>query len=649
MRRAMTTAVILATALAAGAALAQGGAKKAQQPQIGVTVSQDPLVQGEPFELTITIETESSDEPQVQLPALGGLRVLRQYESHPMSFSFSFGFGQQKAVKQTKQRSEYSFVVVADRAGKFTVNPVIVTVDGKRFQSQAYGFEVQPSSGGAAAPGKAVPLQPDPNAPQADQIDEPGVAPPSGAELEGAQIDPDYFLHTVVSKKRCSMGELVVLRLYVYTSWSLSGVQLVREPGTDGFWVENVDTGAKHQLPQEQVRIGDRVYERVELRRIALFPLRGGELTIAPALAELEVRRGGFFSSPKKVRRASQPVVVTVDPLPDAGRPAGFDPANVGRFSFRAELDKETAKVGEPLTLSMIARGAGNVRNLVVPEIAEIDGLKIYAPESDVEVAARDESVTGTLTNKVLIIPKAPGSYTIPELAWSYFDPLSREYETLTSPAKRFTVTPAEGGAPTGQPPAGAAPAAQDDGGAFGRMTQKLRSIATRADVEPDGGGIVLNEPWFLALVALAPIAFVALVAAQITRRRGRDRLLRDRSKRADAVARRRLDELAARGDGLDGDRFFAELQRALVAFLEDRLECPVAGDTSAELAARLRRRGFGDELAEATVAEMESCDFARFARSASAAGERRGALERIRSLVARLAAVAIEPEEGKP
>jgi hypothetical protein len=646
MRRTTCTAVVVALALLAAAAPARAGAPKAHQPQIGVTVSQDPLVQGEPFELTITIETESSSEPQVQLPALGGLRVLRQYESHPMSFSFSFGFGQQ-AVKQSKQTSEYTFVAVADRPGRFTVNPVIVTVDGQRFQSQSYPFDVQPAGGGAAA-GHQVPVQPGAGTDPADQGPPPGVAPPSTVDLDGAQVDPDYFLHTVVSKKRCSLGEMIVLRVYLYTSWSISGVQLVREPGTDGFWVENIDTGSQQAL-QDQVQIGDRVYERVELRRIALFPMRSGDLTIAPALAELEVRRGGFFSSPKKVRRASLPVVVSVEPLPDAGVPPGFDPANVGQFSFRAELDRDAVKVGEPLTLTMTARGAGNVRNLVVPRIAEIDGLKVYAPESDVEVVAREESVTGTLTDKVLIIPKRPGTYTLPELAWSYFDPAAREYKTLTSAARTFTVAPGEG-APSGPAPAaGAAATPQNDGGAFGRMTQKLRSIATRAELSTSSGSIVLDAPWYLALVAFAPLAYAGVVVAQIVRRRRQSNMVRDRSKRADGVARRKLDELEARGDALDCGPFFAELQRTLLAFLEDRLESAVAGDTMAELAARLKRRGFGDELADATVAEMESCDFARFARSASAAAERRQALERTRSLVARLAAVAIGPEEGKP
>ncbi len=652
MRRAALTALPLLLLLASAPANAQAGGK-AHQPQIGVTVDREPLVQGEPFQLTITISTESNDEPEIRLPSLGGLRVLQQYESHPMSFSFSFGTGQQ-AVRQSKRESQYTYVAVADRAGKFTINPINVTVDGQRYQSQAYVFDVTAAGGGggAQAPGgQQVPLPQAPGGSGAEPAQDELQAAPSDVDLDGAQVDPDYFLHTVVSKKQCGVGEMIVLRVYLYTSWNVSSVQLLREPGTDGFWVENLDSGAKQGALQDQVQIGDKVYERAELRRIALFPVRSGKLTISPALAEIEVRRGGFFSRSKTVRRASAPVVVTVDPLPDAGRPADHDPANVGAFSFRADLDRTAVKVGEPLTLTMTVRGAGNVRNVVLPKLGEIDGVKVYDPEPAVDVVARDQSVTGTLTNKVMMIPKRAGTFVVPKIAWSYFDVESKSYKTVTSEARTVTVAP--GDAATQVQPAGgaaAAPAAApEDASAFARMAQKLRSISSRADVSTADGGLVLDAPWFLGLAAFAPLAYLALVAAQVVRGRRRDNLVRDRSKRADAEARHKLDRLAAHGAAMDGGEFFAELQRTLRVFLEDRLEAPVAGDTSAELAARLRRCGFGDELADAAVAEMESCDFARFARSASHGAERQQALDRVRSLIAKLAAVAVIKEEVRP
>ena len=93
MRRHLYTMVLAIFFLAASGAQAQQAAT-ANQPKIGIVLDRDTLVQGEPFELTINISTQSAVDPVVRLPQFGALRVLRQSESHPMSFSFSFGTGQ---------------------------------------------------------------------------------------------------------------------------------------------------------------------------------------------------------------------------------------------------------------------------------------------------------------------------------------------------------------------------------------------------------------------------------------------------------------------------------------------------------------------------------------------------------------------------
>jgi hypothetical protein len=47
-----------------------------------------------------------------------------------------------------------------------------------------------------------------------------------------------------------------------------------------------------------------------------------------------------------------------------------------------------------------------------------------------------------------------------------------------------------------------------------------------------------------------------------------------------------------------------------------------------------LSKNGFARETAESVVHELETCDFARFAPSASGPGEMRAALRRVRTLL---------------
>jgi hypothetical protein len=618
------------------AAVGSARAQKLKAPEIGINVDRDPIVRGEAFELTITIATESEGDPEVRLPQFRGLRVLRQSESHPMSFSFSFGFGKQ-SQKQTKHQSIYTFVLVADRSGRHVVDPVIVKVGNQQYKSNPYSLNVIDRGG---QPPSAPPLQPTPGAPTPGQPMPP--EPPTVVDIDTDKLDDEYFVQMHVTKERATVGEMIVLTVYLYTTWRVTDIEVTREPGTEGFWVETLLAGQR-RLSFEPVEVGGKHYERAVLRKLALFPIEPGEITIAPTVADVEVKPAGFFSRRKTVKRSSAPLTIEVAPLPTDGQPAGFDPANVGRFNFSASIDRNKVEVGEPITLTMVARGEGNVRNLKLPDLPKVEGFKVYEPETEVDLRASGRTVTGMRASRVLMIPKQEGKLTIPAIEWSYFDPSSGEYRTPKSPARTVEVKPSSSGFSGDQASSGSASATPADG-SHDRLNRQLRSIVSRGDIESGGDRPTMTRPWFLVLVILAPLAFVGVAVASRARRRMAENQVKGRSKRAGATARKRLGELGKRADDLKPVELYAEIERILVRFLEDRLEVPVAGDTMSELRARLLDRGFSDEQASQVVTEMEALDFARFARSSGSREERRQGLRRIEALITALQAVQVTP-----
>jgi len=651
--RAASAALIAMLALPAAAA-----AQSPVPPQFSITVNREPLVQGQPFELVIAIATESAGDPEVRLPQFRGLRVIRQSESHPMSFSFSFGFGGQNQ-RQTKRTSNYSFLLVADRPGSYALDPVLVTIDGRQFKSDSITLKVIDSDA-SAPPGAPGPPGPSPGA--GSLVPDPGsgfgVAPPPGTErsldgeaLAGAVVDPQCFVQLEVSRPEAVIGEMVVLTVWLYTSSRVSDVEVLREPGTEGFWVETLLAGQR-RLAFEPVLVGGRPYERGVLRKLALFPIEAGTLTIAPVMVDVETRRGGLFSRPSVVKRASPAVQVAVIGLPDDGQPPDFDPANVGRFNYRVEADRVEVAVGEPVTLTISVSGEGNLRNVNLPQLTAVDGFKVYPPENEVNLRPSEQNVVGTRVSRVLMIPKQHGTLTVPGIPWSFFDPAAGEYRTLRSPQISIVVKPGaqSAGAGANADPETAAAMPADGGGAFERLARRLRSIESHAVLEQHDLGPIMTRSWFLAAVLAAPLLFLAVLLGSRARRRAAESWNRDRARRAGAVARKELASLRKQPEQLPATDFFGGLQRVIVRFLESRLEVAVAGDTMDELRRRLCRRGFPAGLAERVVTELECCDFARFARSAGAAAERRSGLERMQALVDELAAVAVtRPEKEEP
>jgi hypothetical protein len=468
-----------------------------------------------------------------------------------------------------------------------------------------------------------------------------------GAKLDGAKVDPDLFIQTHVSKKKLVVGEVLILTIYLYTSMNIAEVNVLREPGTEGFWGENL-VSAGRRFTTERVQVGGTDFDRAVLRKVALFPIKPGRLTIAPPMIELGISRGGFFSRPKKVKRSSLPVQVDVAALPEKNQPPGFDPANVGVYSFKTTVDTIEVKEGEPVTLSMTVQGDGNVRNVVLPKVKEIDGFKIYAPEEEVNIQLHDGLVTGTKTSRVLMIPKKSGDFIIPAISWSYFNAQSDSYKTLAGLPHSIRVHPLENEeTETVRGGSGVEPVRQTSG--QNRLNRKLRSILSEANLEIGTDKALLTRFWFIILVLLAPFFYIAMIILTNIRRKVAEDFKKGRSKRADSVALRRLSKLRSQAN-LSSEDFFKKVGGCLIGFLETRLEAPVTGDTMSEVRRRLVQRGFSSAQAGNVVVEIESSDFARFSHSAGNEAERRHALSRMEALIKELARVRVLPplEGGK-
>lgn len=639
MRR-VGTLVILWLFLLPGALYAQ----KQQPPKISVSVNPQPLIQGEPFTLEFTIETEGQGEPEIRLPRLGGFRVIRQFESHPSSFSFSFGFGS-GATNVRKEQAVYSYVLVADKPGAYTIDPVMVTVSGQRYKGTAYKLEVLKATGVAPSnPGGPSPLPTDRDALNDGDSQSPSTSGTVIESLEGAKLDPDFFVQTAVSKKEAYVGEALTMTIYLYMARNISNYDILREPGTEGFWGENLIPSTRRTLSTESVTIGGRGYDRAVLRQLALFPIKPGTLTISPAVVEIETNPGLFFSRRKSVKRSALPVQIKVLDLPAENQPANFNPADVGKYAFSATIDNTDIKVGEPATLTLTVSGEGNLRNLVLPEVPEIDGLKVYAPEIEVNITPKGLSVVGTRTARILMIAKKPGQFTVPALSWSYFDPESASYNSLAS--KPITVNVRGQNAPEAtqnevQPTTAVVTKVGQD-----RLNRRLRSIISRSDLQRKDSGHPLTRPWFLVLIIGVPLVYIGLSLTSRTRRKLEEARMKNRSKNADGETLKRLHELRKKTKDSTPEVFFGELQRCLLLFIEMRLEEKVVGDTMAELRERLTARGFSAEQAESVIAESEACDFARFARQGTDKEDREHVINQMEKLIRELSKVPVTPQK---
>ena len=197
------------------------------------------------------------------------------------------------------------------------------------------------------------------------------------------------------------------------------------------------------------------------LFRTRLSAKTPGTVRVEPASHLLSIQTGtigfGIISQPRM-----EPVSVTSDqpsievrPLPPP--PAGFTGA-VGQFTLTSKVIPEKAAVGEPVTWTLELSGTGNW-----PDLAGLPAREVSRDFQVVQPKAKRTPTEGklfevTLTEDVVLVPTKAGSYELGPVNFSYFDPKSGSYKTISAPRTVLEITTATPPAFTATVPASVTP-----------------------------------------------------------------------------------------------------------------------------------------------------------------------------------------------
>jgi len=597
--------------LAAGPSRADGGAEftaSVDRNEIGL----DETVR---LDLTLTVSSKN-DSGDLQLPSFREFDVVGRSTSEQVSFAISSG------APTFKRTTVTSLTLQPHRAGTLTIEPAHVNYRGGSLSAQPITVRVLPA--GQAPPPRRQAQQPPPDPFDAlDPFAGHGLDPFAGVHGNSAR---DYTLKAAVDNDHPFVGQQVTYSLWLLARGSVSSIDKLELPKMDGFWTEEVE--APQQLVGE-ARVIDGVPMQVYLlRKRALFPLRAGNTTVEPA--EVEVISGmGMLFQRSSSKRSSAAIPLEVQPLP-AGAPAGFDPGNVGQWSLTASADPLSVADGQPVTFHLVASGRGNLRDLQLPKLPAIPGLRAYDATSTDKTNLEQGRAGGVRTLEQLLVPERTGDLEIPALVMDVFDPAAKEYRTLRTQPIHLAVKPGTGAL------GGSQQQAQNLLTASGQRPIRLKM--TRASV----GTPLWDASWFWPALLVPP----GLVALLLGARRASQALSSDpgeqRVKLAASAARRRLrgaEKLLEKqkSDGSAGIEFYAEVSRALSDYLADKQGISAAGLTREELRRALAERGHSQVTIDKLTSLFDACDQARFSPGAESAAAQEAVLQRADAVLAAL------------
>lgn len=551
-------------------------------------------------------------------PDFGEFTILDQRTQQSTQWSYDPVKGQEISNVETRR-----FLVKPVRPGKLRIGPAKLRLDGKEYETRQVFVEVQ---GGGVARGLASPTAPHPDpAPLAPQnksgAQVPGFAPPNAT-----QIRPT-FLHAVVDRPKVRVGEQVTVTWLLYTRSEVLQFQ-PKPPKLDGFWVETLYEPQSYFSYREEVLEG-RTYAVATIAKRALFPTKTGRLLIPPYEADVSTMATSFGTP---LRLASREAMVEVEPLP-IPVPASFDSAYVGRFELEAMVDRDQVPAGESLTLTLVVKGTGAIRRAKVPALT-IKGFQVYVPRDfDEDVDTSTDVVRGQRRYRYLLTPTKGGALSLGPIEIPFFDPLVGKYEVARFDALPITVI--------GDP-------SQVAGTGSGKNQENLIGKDIRPLREPHAlrsrivARLYRTRTFWLVLGAPG-LAFLLIVLVDVLRVRLRRETPRARLRRARGRARKRLRAAELHIKSGRAGKFFGEVARVLNEHIEERAGEPVTAMTREQLRTFLPERGFPEDTVDALVRELENCDFARFAPSASGPGEMRASMRRVRALL--LAIERVRPQ----
>jgi hypothetical protein len=311
---------------------------------------------------------------------------------------------------------------------------------------------------------------------------------------------------------------------------------------------------------------------------------------------------------------------IEVKPLPP-GRPASFAGA-VGKYTLSATAAAREAKVGEPVEVTSVVSGSGDLSALEPPSFATSPDWKSYPPAS--EVKTEDPlALSGSKTFRFLATPLRPGRLDIPALAFAYLDPETGKYVELKAVPGSVTAT--------GE--ALAVPAPVTDTGAAKPKSPFHGIELLDSPALPSALLSPQKNRLFLAVQAIAALVFAGLVGVPLVRRKlagGAQGRRTAALVKQSATCRKKALAAVKRNDP---ERFFAEATQCLrLAYCARRPERLPQTVSAADIAQALPP----DEEALARAASRLFCgaDALKYAGVSVPVAELAGDLEKLCALL---------------
>lgn len=407
------TRIALMIALCALAFSTLGARALAQSPIVNARLSSTVVKLGGDAKLVIEVEA-LNDATIGALPELKGVR-FGPVGSPDVRQQFSIVNGRQSQSRSLR----WIISVQPIEKGEFTIPPIPVEADGRKFATRELAF-------------KAV---------EDIQGDEFGLfeidAPKEVVEGQPFTLEMRFGWDSALTR------QINYAKLSVPWLGGLAGLlELDPPPTAAGIQTTPLILNERSRLSAEQVgeqKVGGRSFFVLRVRK-RFIATRSGTLELPTSDFEFgRAAQEGFFSRPDAgvsyYKRSPAPKI-EVTKLPLEGQPLDYSGA-VGTLQVSAVADRRQVEVGDSIKLTVDWSGQGNLEFFAPPDVARLDAFKGFRTYgSNDRKSFERRSVTYD------IAPLSADVKEIPPVPLVVFDLATKTYKTIATSPIPISVSP---------------------------------------------------------------------------------------------------------------------------------------------------------------------------------------------------------------
>lgn len=540
-----------------------------------LSVSKNPVAVGEEFRIDFTLNGEGES---FNPPNLNGLRKISG-PNQSSSSSMQIINGKISRSKTTT----YSYYVTALKEGELTIKEASITSNGKIVRSKAGVMNVT----------KANPK----------------------AKTNSYNIAENVFVKTSVNKNTIYQGEQIVVSYKLYSKINLTDINISSIPELNGFWKEEVETKSTAKL-----EVIDGVRHNVwEISRFILTPQKSGKLNVDPMNINVTVqikkqrnRRDpfgdpfGMFGSYKNIEEEiqSKNIKINVKDLPE-GAPENFNGA-VGQFELKSSVDKKTADANEAINYKLTLSGNGNIHLIDNIPVNFPANFESYDPQKKDKTFNTKNGIAGKIEFEHLLIPRYKGEYSIDGVSFSYFNPRSKTYKTITTESLVINVLKGENNE-------NAYVTSEELKNSNSKGFISIKETTELSSIDKSS----FNQWLFIALMLIPLlVVIIYLIFLFIEERKNRNPILR-KYRKSLAFAQKRLKKAQKHLENDEKELFFEEIEKSLWSYFSNKFNVDIADLSKETINAFFDKNGVTETVKNNFMAIIEKCEFCRFAPSA--------------------------------